>query len=580
VNKATEVATGFARKRLIGTPFATYFTDSKKAAEGFRIGFADGHISDYELDLNNADGTSITVVLNASLYKDKEGRTLGLLAAVHDVTNVRKHERELLVYKNNLEIQVERQTIELVNSQQFFEVVFNTIPDATLIVRRSDEAILAMNDSFVESFGHLRTDAINHTIIELGLCHQPSDYYRVVKSHMKQGYCVNEEIELVRKDGSPFIGLISLQNIEKDGVSCVSVYIRDISARKRREEESIYMANHDYLTGLYNRSFFERELVRLDNPANFPLTIMMGDINGLKLINDAFGHTAGDEILREIAESIQKCLRDGDVVARIGGDEFACIMPRLDDAGAHAYLLKIQTACEQINEPYLDRVSYSNVSLGYAIKTTVDEDGKNIVRLAEDYMYRRKLLEHKSSRNAIIASIKATMAERNLETEQHAERLIALSKKIGVAIGLSDAEQDKLELLSTLHDIGKVGIDDAILLKPGPLTDLEWVEMRKHPEIGYRIAISSPELVPIADMILSHHERWDGTGYPQRLKGERIPLLDRILAITDAYDAMTNDRPYRRAMEPREAIDEITRWSNKQFDPTLVRIFLEMNHAA
>ncbi|MDP3129857.1 MAG: diguanylate cyclase, partial [Bacillota bacterium] len=540
--------------------------------------FADGRISDYELELVNVDGTTITILLNATLYKDADGHSIGLFAAVHDVTTTRKYERELLVYKNNLEIQVERRTIELVNSQQYFELVFNTIPDATLIARRSDGKVLAVNDSFVEFFGYARSYAVGRTVLELNLYKQSSDYLRITNALLKRGYCVNEEIEFVRKDGSSFTGLLSIKGIVKDGVNCISSYIRDISERKQREAETIYMVDHDYLTGLYNRYYFERELIRMDRPENYPLTIMMADINGLKLINDAYGQAAGDEILREIAESIQACCGDAEVLARVGGDEFACILPHLDDAGAHQRLLDIQASCARIHEPYLDRVSYSNVSLGYAVKTSPDEEIKGIVKLAEDYMYRRKLLEHKSSRNAIIASIKATMAERNMETEEHAERLIVASKKIGTAIGLSAAEQDKLELLATLHDIGKVGVDDAILTKPGPLTNEEWVEMRKHPEIGYRIAISSAELVPIADMILYHHERWDGDGYPQRLKGDRIPLLSRIIAITDAFDAMTHDRPYRSAMNSRAAYDEITRCSNKQFDPTLVRIFLELNH--
>ncbi|MBN2696180.1 MAG: HD-GYP domain-containing protein, partial [Bacilli bacterium] len=200
----------------------------------------------------------------------------------------------------------------------------------------------------------------------------------------------------------------------------------------------------------------------------------------------------------------------------------------------------------------------------------------DIVKLAEDHMHRRKMLEHKSSRNAIIASIKATMVERNLETELHAERVIANSRKIGEAINLSTSELDKLELLATLHDIGKVGIDNEILLKPGPLTDREWIVMRKHPEIGYRIAMSTPELVPIAEMILFHHERWDGGGYPHKISGEKIPLLSRIIAITDAYDAMTNDRPYRDAMDCASALDELRRCSGTQFDPNLVEVFLKV----
>jgi HD-GYP domain-containing protein (c-di-GMP phosphodiesterase class II) len=143
-------------------------------------------------------------------------------------------------------------------------------------------------------------------------------------------------------------------------------------------------------------------------------------------------------------------------------------------------------------------------------------------------------------------------------------------------LNLSEMELYELELFVTLHDLGKVGIDDRILTKPGRLTPEEWEEMKKHPEIGYRIAVSSPELAPIADLILSHHERWDGRGYPRGLEGENIPLLARILTIADAYDAMTEDRVYRNAMTKEDAIAEIKRNSGEQFDPVIVESFMKV----
>ena len=141
---------------------------------------------------------------------------------------------------------------------------------------------------------------------------------------------------------------------------------------------------------------------------------------------------------------------------------------------------------------------------------------------------------------------------------------------------LNQVELSELELLATLHDIGKIGINDDILNKPGKLDPEEWAQMRRHTEIGYRIAMASPELVPIADFILTHHERWDGNGYPQGLAGEAIPLISRILSVADAYDAMTQDRPYRSAMPKESAVDELIAQSGTQFDPGVVRIFLDI----
>jgi len=191
-------------------------------------------------------------------------------------------------------------------------------------------------------------------------------------------------------------------------------------------------------------------------------------------------------------------------------------------------------------------------------------------------MYRRKLLESKSLRSAIVSSLKEALFERSNETEGHAERIWHLCHQMGRSLGLSESQLDDLRLLSLLHDVGKIAIRDGILLKPGALEPHEWVEMKKHPETGYRIAQSVYELASIAEYILSHHERWDGTGYPMGLVGKHIPLPSRILAVADAYDVMTNLRPYKEPMSHDEAIEEIKRCSGTQFDPAIVRSFLEL----
>ncbi|HAS74005.1 MAG TPA: hypothetical protein DCS67_07665 [Clostridiales bacterium UBA8960] len=191
-------------------------------------------------------------------------------------------------------------------------------------------------------------------------------------------------------------------------------------------------------------------------------------------------------------------------------------------------------------------------------------------------MNQSKLLEKNSSHSAILASIKATMFEKSHETEEHAERIAQLSRKVGLKLNLSQIELDHIELLATLHDIGKVGIAEHILNKAGPLDDAEWNEMKKHPEIGYRIAMSSPNLAPIAEYILHHHERWDGNGYPQKLRGTDVPLLSRILSVVDSYDAMTEDRIYRKAMTHDAAIEEIQKCAGTQFDPQIAKIFMQM----
>jgi diguanylate cyclase (GGDEF)-like protein len=303
--------------------------------------------------------------------------------------------------------------------------------------------------------------------------------------------------------------------------------------------------------------------------------VIIADINGVRLINDAFGYSEGDTIIRETAKIIHDCCRDGDILARTGGDEFSILMPRTGSDDAYAVLQAIQAACLRHNSTAQSHLFDISLSIGFGTKAVFGESMAQTIKMAEEYMCNRKLLSRKSSHNALLASIMTTMFERSQETEEHAERIAVLAKRIGIRLDLSQKQLDELELLSMLHDIGKIAIDDRILNKPGKLDDAEWTVMKKHPEIGYRIAMTSPDLESIADFILSHHERWDGKGYPQGLQGTQIPLLSRILAVADAFDAMTQNRVYRAALSRKQALAEIMLNAGTQFDPDIARIFVD-----
>ncbi len=383
------------------------------------------------------------------------------------------------------------------------------------------------------------------------------------------------ETRYLCKDGSYRDIEITGVNLLKDpNIEGLLLTYHDITERKKQEAKLLYMGYHDPLTGLYNRSFFEEEMRRLDTQRQLPLSVVVGDINGLKLINDVLGMSEGDKLIRKIAAILKKCCRKEDILARTGGDEFGILLPGMSMENTKKLVDRLYSACEEHKNE--DDLYTASISLGYATKTEEAESIDGKVRLAAENMNKRKLLERKSQHNSILSSFKSTMIEKSQHTEEHAERIIRLSRKLGMEMKLTDEQLDELELLSTLHDIGKISIDEAILNKRGKLTDEEWQQIKKHPEVGYRIAMSCSELTSIAEYIMSHHERWDGSGYPQGISGEDIPLLSRIVSITDAYDAMTNERPYRKAVSREEAAREILSNAGTQFDPKVAKLFVRL----
>ena len=378
---------------------------------------------------------------------------------------------------------------------------------------------------------------------------------------------------LISKDGKEIAIADSAAPIcdNSENIQGVVLVFRDVSIEQDNLKRIEYLSFHDQLTGLYNRHFFEAELKRLDTPRNLPISIVVADVNGLKLINDAFGHEAGDELLKKAAEVMLSQCRADEIVTRIGGDEFVILLPGTGLSDTERIVKRIQ---EKTRETFVDTVMLS-ISMGWACKDAPDIEFAEVFKQAEKYMYRRKLFESQSMRGATVHSIIRALYEKNKREEQHSRRVSVLSTKIGQAMGLKEESIEELRNIGMLHDIGKIAIPNDILDKPGGLTSEERNEIMRHSEIGYHILSSVIEMAEIAGYVLAHHERWDGKGYPKGLYRDEIPLQARITAVANVYDSMVTERPYRNTFSKEEALEELKRNAGTQFDPEVVKIFVE-----
>lgn len=340
---------------------------------------------------------------------------------------------------------------------------------------------------------------------------------------------------------------------------------------KQFVERLIRMSYYDSLTGAYNRQYYNEEIQMFDKIDKLPLSIVLVDINGLKLINDAFGHLAGDELIKDTVTIITSHLKIHELIARIGGDEFVIIMPKTNYQQAEKRMLEIQ---QTFNLKETNGVQLS-IAYGIATKINIDESYTDVYTRAEDAMYRQKLTEIPSKRNQAIKTIIKTLEEKDPYSNIHSEKVSIVSARIAEYMELGQTVINDVRTAGLLHDIGKIVVSTTILTKSGKLTEEEYNEIKKHSEIGYRILNSSSNMREISTYVLHHHERIDGKGYPSGLLGKDIPVHSKIISVADAVDSMVNTRPYRKALTKEKIIFELKTHSGTQFDKNIVEVVLE-----
>lgn len=486
---------------------------------------------------------------------------------------------------NNLEAAVKERTEELHKANADLDESNNQLQ---LILNSTAEAIYGIdlngkctfcNISCVKILGYNSQDELLGKNMHLQIHHTrsdgtpfPVDECRILQS-MKQGkgFEADDEVFWKADDTSVEVEYRSYPQVKNGKVIGGVVTFMDITDRKQRDAAIQYLSCHDTLTGLYNRRCFEEKLINIDVQENLPLSVIFADINGLKMTNDVFGHSSGDELIKKSAQILVSSCRDKDIVARVGGDEFIILLPNTSKENAKKVVSRIKAG-------FLDaRVAAikCSISLGIGVKESQSQSLEDIITYAENAMYKEKTMNRKLINMDLIDTIIETLHSRSFKEKQHSIAVSKLCAEIGSMMQLSELEINKLERAGYLHDIGKITLDPGLLLKDN-FTKEELEEVRQHPAVGYRILNLFDDTVDLAEYIYSHHESWDGSGYPRGLRGEQIPLIGRIIAIAETYDRMLNKEDLPLSKRKNKAIRVIKEGAGKRFDPLVVEIFVKL----
>ncbi|HPR89959.1 MAG TPA: diguanylate cyclase, partial [Synergistaceae bacterium] len=365
--------------------------------------------------------------------------------------------------------------------------------------------------------------------------------------------------------------------LDKNGKRYGAVVIfRDVTAAKEKKKKIKYLSYHDALTGLYNRNFYYDYIDHSNNTGIYPLGYIIGDVNGLKMINDTLGHKAGDELIVAAAHSLANAGRKTDIVARIGGDEFAMLLPESTEETAGEVLRRIRAEIDKYKRGE-DSLPL-NIACGAATTSGRIQNIEALLSEADKQMYASKQLEKPHSKREILEYLSSRIHDLRKASHDRKRHMAACEAIMEAFVreqpDIAPEKKEFLILLAKNHDIGFTEIPSEITEKPGPLTDEEYLLVQRHPETGARIASLFPELADLAEPIRLHHRWWNGKGYPAGDGGEAIPLESRLMAIVDAYEAMTGDKIYRTPLSPEEALKELHRCAGSQFDPVWTERFI------
>lgn len=504
--------------------------------------------------LRTATGDYRWIWSRGNFVRDENGEPTDVIIGTHiDMTDYKNQEKE----KEELRHQLDLLILEMPMGLALHEMIYDEANNPM------DYMFLTVNDNFESLLGIKKESLIGKTVLEVNPDYDKewiTLYGNVATSGIPISY--EQYDEKLDKHYS--------FKVYAPKYGQFAVIFEDITQRKQAEAKVYYASQHDYLTNLPNRRYFDEKIREFDQSHHYPLVIGMMDIDGLKVINDTLGHFVGDQVIVETAKMLKAVFSKEAFIARIGGDEFVILLP---NSSIDAFKVLQDHMITQMHAVKIQGIDIS-IAFGIAVKTSDDVHIEALLIRAENNMYANKVLHGKSTRNQIIVTLFDTLKEKYEEERTHSSRVSKYCALMGSQLNLQESEILELELAGRMHDIGKISIPDSILRKQGKLDEEEWAIMKTHTTYGYQILRTADQYSRLAEYALTHHEYIDGKGYPQGLTGEEIPLFSRIIAICDAYEAMTSDRQYRKALSNDNAIAELYRCSGTQFDARLVELFV------
>lgn len=457
----------------------------------------------------------------------------------------------------------------IIEQKEYFEALFKHSTDS-IILYDDTSSILQVNQRFTQLFHYPLEEIEGRPLASIPLLKEDQAMIKKVLSgeqifHVTSRLTSQGQLLHLIIKGIP----IFIDGEIKGGYG---IYV-DITEEKSKEQRLKYISLHDTLTDLYNREHFEIMMKKAEGENLYPITLIIVDMDNLKFVNDTLGHKVGDELIQRVAKILKQSVRAQDIVARIGGDEFAIL---LVETNRNMASIIMERAKQAIKEQHLRGELPFSISMGSSTAEKNERSLEEIFKEADQNMYREKTSKRETKKESLIHVLLKNLHFKDFLGDGHGERIALLSRRLGQEIGLHKKELERLLLLSFFHDLGIAFLPQEILLKEDVLSIKERREAQQHPETGYRMALAIEPLQEIAPFILHHHEKWNGEGYPHGQKQEEIPIECRIFSLVDAFDIMTHRGLYWPVLEKDKAINELKKEAGGQFDPHLVPLFISI----